>query len=51
LKKVLQEGKIYVILWLKTIPRCYIFEFVNFNDMSKRCRKEVLAGWFIKILN
>ena len=33
-----------------TIPR-YIFEFVNFNDLAKHCRKEVLAGWFIKILN
>jgi hypothetical protein len=84
LKKVLQEGKIYVISRFEvsknkekydvvennpsmlsfyggavvtednsddnTIPR-YIFEFVNFNDMPKRCGKEVLAGWFIKILN
>ncbi|XP_039689008.1 replication protein A 70 kDa DNA-binding subunit C isoform X2 [Medicago truncatula] len=76
LKKVLQEGKIYVISHFEvsknkekyavvennpsmlsfygdaivteegsddnTIPR-YIFEFVNFNDLIKRCGKEVLA--------
>ncbi|AET02332.1 animal RPA1 domain protein, putative [Medicago truncatula] len=76
LKKVLQEGKIYVISCFEvsktkekydvvennpsmlsfyggavvieegsddnTIPR-YIFKFVNFNDLPKRCGKEVLA--------
>lgn len=84
MKKVLQEGKIYVISHFEvsknkekyavvennpsmlsfygdaivteegsddnTIPH-YIFEFVNFNDLIKRCGKEVLAGWFSKILN
>jgi len=84
LRKILQEGRIYVISRFEvtknkekyvvveknssmlhfygdaivteegsddnTIPR-YISEFVNFNDLPKRCGKELLAGWLIKKLN